>query len=73
MAAERHLSLSRRQFLRGVGACVALPFLESGLRTAARAATGPAAGGLAVTPSGAPLRMAYDTAGTRILKDKEPG
>src|SRR5258708_40190814 len=28
-AAERHWSLSRRKFLRGVGACVALPTLPS--------------------------------------------
>lgn len=58
-AAERHFSLNRRQFLRGMGACVALPFLESGLRPLARAAAVPAGGGLAVTPTGAPLRMAY--------------
>jgi len=58
-AAERHFSLNRRQFLRGMGACVALPCLESGLRPLARAATLPAGGGLAVTPTGAPLRMAY--------------
>jgi hypothetical protein len=59
-AAQRHLALSRRQFLRGVGACVSLPVFESALRPIARAATAPAAGGgLAVTPSGAPLRMAF--------------
>jgi hypothetical protein len=59
-AAQRHFSLSRRQFLRGVGACVALPVLQSALRPAAMAATAPAAaGGLGVTPTGAPLRMAF--------------
>src|SRR5256885_5786763 len=29
LAAERHWSMSRRKFLRGVGACVALPTLPS--------------------------------------------
>lgn len=57
VAAQRFLSLSRRQFLRGLGACVALPVFESALRPLARAA-GPAAA-MGVTPSGAPLRMAY--------------
>lgn len=60
IAAERHFSLSRRQFLRGVGAGVALPVFESLLRPAALAAAPAAAGaGLATTASGAPLRMAF--------------
>jgi hypothetical protein len=59
LAAQRHLSLSRRQFLRGVGACVALPFFESALRPMASAATSTGAANLAVTPTGAPLRMAF--------------
>ncbi len=60
IAAERHCSLSRRQFLRGVGAGVALPVFESLLRPAALAAAPAAAGaGLATTASGAPLRMAF--------------
>ncbi len=60
-AAQRHQSLSRRQFLRGVGACVSLPFFTSGLRAGTTAAPGAAtgAGSLATTPSGAPLRMAF--------------
>ena len=60
-AAQRHLSLNRRQFLRGLGACVALPAFASALRPVARAAAAaPAAGGgLGVTASGAPLRMAF--------------
>src|SRR5712675_1109564 len=29
LAAERHASLSRRRFLRGLGACMALPAFES--------------------------------------------
>src|SRR5438552_14959950 len=59
-AAQRHFSLSRRQFLQGVGACIAVPVLGSALRPVARAASAaPAAGGLATTASGAPLRMAF--------------
>jgi hypothetical protein len=59
-AAQRHLSLSRRQFLRGVGACVALPVFDSLLRPVARAASAPLAeGALAASPTGAPLRMAF--------------
>lgn len=59
VAAQRHLSLNRRQFLRGLGACVALPMFESAIRPVARAATGAAGGGMGVTASGAPLRMAF--------------
>jgi hypothetical protein len=59
-AQQRHQALSRRQFLRGVGACVSLPVLASALRPAAVAASGGAAAeGLAVTPTGAPLRLAF--------------
>jgi len=59
-SADRYFTLNRRQFLRGLGACVALPVFASGLRPLARAAVAPAAGGgLAVTPTGAPLRMAF--------------
>jgi hypothetical protein len=60
IAAERRASLSRRRFLRGVGACLALPAFES-LRLSALAA--PAARGAAVplaeTATGAPLRTAF--------------
>src|SRR6185436_18836937 len=60
-AAQRHFALNRRQFLRGLGACVALPVFESALRPVARAATASplAAGGMGVTSTGAPLRMAF--------------
>ena len=58
IAFQRHFSLSRRRFLRGVGACLALPAFESLLPSAVRAAA-PAAGGAAVSPGGAPIRMAY--------------
>lgn len=58
VAAQRFQSLSRRQFLRGVGACVALPLFDSALRPVAQAATA-APGGMGVTATGAPLRMAF--------------
>ncbi len=61
-ARQRHLSVSRRTFLRGLGACIALPLLESSLSPVLKAATlaapGPA-GPLGVTSTGAPLRMAF--------------
>lgn len=58
IAAERHFSLSRRNFMRGLGACVALPALESVWRPMAAAtnAADPAAR-MATTATGAPLRM----------------
>lgn len=54
-----HLSFdpSRRAFLRGLGACVALPSLECLLPTAQ--AADQRARPLATTPSGMPLRMAF--------------
>src|SRR5262245_17045690 len=58
LAAQRHASLSRRHFLRGLGACVALPAFES-LLHAAPAAEAKAAGNLAKTSTGAPLRMGF--------------
>jgi len=54
IAAERHFNFSRRNFLRGLGACIALPAFES-----LRLLAGPAAGKLATTASGAPLRTAF--------------
>src|SRR5437660_12734920 len=54
---DRVQGVSRRQFLRGVGACVALPLFES-LRPVLAAAETPT-GSLAVTPTGAPLRTAF--------------
>jgi hypothetical protein len=58
-AAARHLSFSRRRFLRGLGACVALPAFES-LRPL-RALAGPAGAvrHVGATASGAPLRAAF--------------
>ncbi len=59
LAAQTHASLSRRHFLRGLGACMALPAFESFRPFAALAAGTPAAGKLATTATGAPLRMAF--------------
>src|SRR5688572_27192010 len=57
-AAQRFASLSRRNFLRGLGACMALPALESVAPVGLLAANTKAAN-LARTATGAPLRMAY--------------
>jgi hypothetical protein len=57
-AAERFASLNRRHFLRGLGACLALPAFESVRPIAALAAEAGAAK-LATTASGAPMRMAF--------------
>ncbi|HEY8504363.1 MAG TPA: DUF1552 domain-containing protein, partial [Gemmataceae bacterium] len=57
-AAEARDSLSRRQFLRGLGVCLALPALES-LRPPGGLAAAPKAAGLATTATGAPLRTAF--------------
>ena len=56
VAAERHFALNRRHFLRGLGACIALPAFES--LGAFKALAAPA-GKLATTASGAPLRAAF--------------
>jgi len=55
LAAERWHSLNRRRFLRGLGACLALPTLHS-LRLGAAPA---ASSSVATTASGTPLRMAF--------------
>lgn len=57
LAAERHQSLNRRQFLRGLGVCVALPTLTSLWSGSVLAGT--ASPVLATTASGAPLRTAF--------------
>ncbi len=56
IAAERHFAFSRRHFLRGLGACVALPAFES--LGALKALAAPVSK-LATTASGAPLRTAF--------------
>jgi hypothetical protein len=60
--AARQSNLSRRHFLRGIGACVALPALPSLLSRGALATTIVSPAGLAGTSVlGAPLRMAFMT------------
>lgn len=56
--AERFASLNRRNFLRGLGACLALPAFES-VRPITAFAAGADAARLATTASGAPLRTAF--------------
>lgn len=51
--------LTRRHFLRGLGACLALPAFESLGSLKVLAATGGTARGLATTATGAPLRTAF--------------
>jgi hypothetical protein len=51
-------NLTRRHFLRGLGACIALPAFES-LRPIQLLAAGDSAARLATTASGAPLRMGF--------------
>jgi hypothetical protein len=56
IAAERHFSFSRRRFLRGLGACIALPAFDSLASFQTLAASG---GKLATTASDAPVRAAF--------------
>ena len=58
IAAERFASLTRRHFLRGLGACLALPAFES-IGSLSTFAAGAEAAKLASTSTGAPLRMAF--------------
>ena len=59
-AAQRRASFSRRHFLRGVGACLALPALESLVPWKLLAAEAAIPGSqLATTATGAPLRSAF--------------
>lgn len=51
-------NFSRRAFLRGLGACIALPSMES-LLPGAKAATAATGASLATTPSGNPLRLGF--------------
>ncbi len=52
------IQTSRRNFLRGLGACIALPAFEAALSRRALAGVVPAPA-VAATASGAPLRMAF--------------
>ena len=56
---DRRLGASRRQFLRGLGALVALPALETFASRTALAGIAGSTPGLGVTATGAPLRMAF--------------
>jgi hypothetical protein len=58
-AAQRRATVSRRSFLRGIGACIALPAFESLLPTKLLAADVLASADLATTATGAPLRTAF--------------
>ena len=55
---QRHVAFTRRHFLRGLGACIALPAFESLLPARALAAAA-SARRLASTATGAPLRTAF--------------
>ncbi|MBI2947734.1 MAG: DUF1552 domain-containing protein [Verrucomicrobia bacterium] len=59
LAAQRYASLSRRQFLRGLGACLALPAFESLRPLSVRGQDLKAAAHLGASKSGAPVRMAF--------------
>lgn len=58
-AAQRHASFSRRHFLRGLGACIALPAFESLRPFRLFGANAASVGNLATTVTGAPLRTAF--------------
>jgi hypothetical protein len=58
VVAERFASLNRRHFLRGLGACLALPAFET-LRPFGALAAEVGAAKLATTATGAPLRMGF--------------
>src|SRR6187455_3234829 len=56
-APDPFAAMNRRHFLRGIGACIALPAFSSLLPSRVLAAT--AAARLATTATGAPLRTAF--------------
>jgi hypothetical protein len=58
-SAQRHASFTRRHFLRGLGACIALPTFESLAPMRLLAAAVSPEGTLATTATGAPLRTAF--------------
>src|ERR1051326_7221169 len=57
MSNPKRFNFTRRQFLRGLGACVALPTFES--LAALKLSASPATTQLATTATGAPLRAAF--------------
>lgn len=64
IAAERFASLNRRRFLKGLGACLALPAFESLAR-----ASGTGAVRAATTATGAPLRMGFIYFPNGVIQD----
>jgi hypothetical protein len=58
-AAERRAGFDRRRFLRGLGACVALPAFESLLPGVLKAAETASGAPLAASATGSPVRMAF--------------
>ena len=58
IARQARLASSRRHFLRGLGAAIALPAFESVIPRGINTAVAAAARGLGTTSTGAPLRMA---------------
>ncbi|HEX3601457.1 MAG TPA: DUF1552 domain-containing protein, partial [Lacipirellulaceae bacterium] len=69
VAAERYWSMNRRKFLRGLGACVALPALPSLMPKWARAAEA-ATGATSATAVGVPQRMAFVTVPNGVNLEK---
>jgi hypothetical protein len=68
LAAERHWSLSRRHFLRGLGACIALPAFPSLLpRIAGAAESAPST--VLPAAAGAPRRLAFITVPNGVNQD----
>ena len=59
LAAQQYASFSRRRFLRGLGACIALPAFESLRPLRLLAGEVESGGKLATTATGAPLRTAF--------------
>ena len=57
---QRHASFSRRYFLRGLGACLALPAFQSIKPLSLLASERSLVSKLATTASGAPLRAGQD-------------
>jgi hypothetical protein len=69
LAAQRHASLSRRRFLRGLGVCMALPAFES-LMPRGSLALGAEESLGGTTAAGAPLRMAMVYFPNGAIQDK---
>lgn len=59
IAAQRHFNLSRRRFLRGLGAAITLPTFASLRPLQSQSAAGAGAAALGTTASGAPLRSLF--------------